>query len=235
MGLNYNPLILPLDGMDREQALRISAQVQDRVGFVKVNDLLDGFGVQIVKDLASTGVKVMADPKLPDIPNTNANRAMWYRGCAHMLTVHASTGGIPSMRAVVDTCDGFDLDVLAVTALTSMSEEEIHLTYGQPSKAAVLKFARDAKLACVNGIVCSPLELKILKAAAELQGLFYVTPGIRPDWHQKADDQRRTMTPGEAIKAGAKYLVIGRPFLEASNIIDAIDRTHEEIELALAA
>jgi orotidine-5'-phosphate decarboxylase len=109
-----------------------------------------------------------------------------------------------------------------------MSEADAHLLFGNPSKAEVLQLARNAKLANVDGIVCSPLEIPLLKKRFELEGLLYVIPGIRPAWYQKVDDQNRTMTPGEARKAGANYIVVGRPILEDPDPVAAAIRTLEE-------
>ncbi len=227
----HNPIIVALDGFtEREKLLAVATLLGPHVAGFKVNDALDVHGVNIIHDLHRYTKLVMADPKLYDIPNTMANRARPYvEAGARMLTVHASST-IDGMRAAVEMGRSLKQQtlILAVTVLTSMSEEEAHLMFGNPSKAEVLQLARNAKHANVDGIVCSPLELSLLKKRFELEGLLYVVPGIRPAWHQKADDQKRTMTPAEARKAGAEYIVIGRPILEHANPVEAAQLTLEE-------
>lgn len=234
----HNPIIIALDGFtEHEKLLAIAEKLGPHVGGFKVNDALDVHGIRVISELLQITESnpfyqnwVMADPKLYDIPNTMKNRARPYvQAGARMLTVHASAT-IDGMRAAVEVGRSQKLQtlILAVTVLTSMSEEDAHLMFGNPSKAEVLQLARNAKLAGVDGIVCSPLELPLLKKRFELEGLLYVVPGIRPAWHQKADDQKRTMTPGEARKAGAEYIVIGRPILEHADPVVAANLTLEE-------
>ena len=233
---NHNPIILPLDGMSKEKALETAEKFAGRIWGVKVNDLLDQGGAQpLIHELSDFG-KVFADPKLHDIPNTVANRVKRYIGSvagsrgADFITVHAS-GGIEMMRAAV--ANRGDSKILAVTVLTSLSEDEAHLICGKPVKAAVIQMARNALIAGVQGIVCSPLELAILGKSPEFNGLIKVTPGVRPEW-AAAGDQERVMTPGEAIKAGADYLVIGRPITnpppEIGSPENAIEKIMAEIE-----
>ena len=232
----HNPIIVALDGFtDEAKLLAIAEKLGPHVAGFKLNDALDFHGVGIIHKLYQHTNWIMADPKLYDIPNTMKNRALPYvLAGARMLTVHASAT-IDGMREVVAVSRSTNLQtfVLAVTVLTSMSEEDAHLMFGNPSKAEVLQLARNAKLADVDGIVCSPLELAILKKRPELAGLIYVVPGIRPAWHQKADDQKRTMTPGEARKAGADYFVIGRPILEHAAPVAAANLTLEEWNAAV--
>ncbi|MEK7519050.1 MAG: orotidine-5'-phosphate decarboxylase [Patescibacteria group bacterium] len=231
----HNPILVALDGFtDEAKLLAIAEKLGPHVAGFKLNDALDVHGVGIIHKLYKHTNWIMADPKLYDIPNTMKNRALPYvQAGARMLTVHASAT-IDGMHAAVEVGRSQKLQtlVLAVTVLTSMSEEEAHLMFGNPSKAEVLQLARNAKLADADGIVCSPLELPLLKQRFELKGLLYVVPGIRPAWHQKADDQKRTMTPAEARKAGADYIVIGRPILEHADPVVAANLTLEEWQAA---
>jgi orotidine-5'-phosphate decarboxylase len=150
-----------------------------------------------------------------------------------MFNVHASAG-IEAMRVAVN--NKRESLVLAVTILTSLEEDNAHLIFGAPIKAKVLQFARDAEIAGVDGIICSSKELELLAGQEELRGLIKVTPGIRPEW-ATAGDQKRVMTPGEAIKAGADYLVIGRPITkppeEIGSPVDAAQKIAQEIFAAL--
>jgi orotidine-5'-phosphate decarboxylase len=125
--------------------------------------------------------------------------------------------------------------ILGVTVLTSMNEEECNLSFGAPVKAKVLQFARNAVLAGLYGIVCSPLELEFLSKFPETDSLIKVTPGIRPQWHiDPSDDQSRITTPAKAVKMGSDYLVIGRPILKADDPLEAFLKTKDEVEKAEA-
>jgi len=181
------------------------------------------------------GGKVFYDGKFDDIPNTvaGAAKAVAARKVA-MFNVHASAG-IEAMAAAVANRD--ESLVLAVTVLTSLEENNAHLIFGSPSKAKVLQFARDAMIAGCQGLVCSPQELELLGKQKELAGLIKVIPGIRPEW-AAVGDQKRITTPAQAIKAGAHYLVIGRPITkppaEIGTPVDALGKIVAEIEEAEA-
>lgn len=222
--------------MSVKKALEVAKELSDAVWGFKANDLLDERNVvidkrpvDILEELKSFG-GVFADPKYHDIPNTVANRvAKMAKAKPYFITVHAS-GGVKMLRAAVDNAG--ESKILAVTVLTSLNEEDTHLALGAPVKAKVLEYARYAVLAGVHGIVCSAKELEFLSKYKELDSLIKVTPGIRPLWYQPADDQKRTMTPAEAIELGADYLVIGRPILKDDVPDYAVERTLEEIKNA---
>lgn len=178
--------------------------------------------------------KMFLDSKLCDIPNTVKGASVEIAGLgAGLFNVHASSG-IDAMTDAV-SAGGEISRVLAVTVLTSFEENDGHVTFGLPTKAKVLEFARNAKLAGVYGIICSPQELEILKKRRELKGLIFVIPGIRPEW-AATGDQKRIMTPAMAIKAGADMLVIGRPITDPpkdTTPVNAAIAIAEEIEHAL--
>lgn len=191
---------------------------------------------EIRKLFAALDGNILWDGKFDDIPNTIEGASKEVRKIGvHMFNVHAS-GGIEMMASAMDNTH--DQMVLAVTVLTSLSEENAHLIFGAPSKAKVIQFARWAQMAGLDGLICSAQELEVIGKEAELDGLIKVTPGIRPKWAKKKDDQSRKMTPAEAIKAGADYLVIGRPITkppkEIGGPIDAAKKVVEEISQALA-
>ncbi len=181
---------------------------------------------------------ILWDGKFDDIPNTvgAASREVRKIG-VKMFNVHASCG-IKAMIKAVGAGKERAAIVLAVTVLTSLGEDNANLIFGGPSKAKVLQFARDAKLAGCDGVICSSQELEILGKQKELSDMIKVTPGIRPEWAKKKDDQSRKMTPAEAIMAGANYLVVGRPIRQPPESIgtpvDAAKKIAEEIETALA-
>lgn len=236
-------IIVALDVDSMEKAWELVGPLYDYVGYFKVGlQLLTSEGApKVVKGIKERGGKVFYDGKFKDIPNTvaGASQAVAMMG-VDMFNVHAS-GGIEMMREAKNSAITYSKPnnkslVLAVTVLTSLSEEEAHLSYGAPSKAKVIEFARWAKIAGIDGLICSPKELDVLKSCKELDGLLRVTPGVRPEWAAKGD-QKRVMTPADAIKAGADYLVIGRPIRtppkEIGTPVDAAKKIAEEIAQAM--
>ena len=226
-------IIVALDVDDLEKAKSLIEALAPYVGCFKIGlELISSVGgPQAVRFVHGLEGEVFYDGKFKDIPNTigRASRAVSALG-VKMFNVHASAG-IEAMRAAVDN-KGISL-VLAVTVLTSLEENNAHLIFGAPSKAKVLQFARDARIAGCDGIICSPRELEFLRNYPELKGLLKVVPGIRPRW-SVAGDQKRITTPSDAIKAGADYLVIGRPITnpppEIGGSVEAVKRITEEIK-----
>lgn len=174
--------------------------------------------------------KVFWDGKFHDIPNTVAKAAKVLSGLGvKMFNVHASAG-VEGMNAAAE--NGGQSLSLAVTVLTSHEENNAHNIFGAPSKAKVLQFAREAKLAGCSGVICSPQELALLGKQKELASLRKVTPGIRSPEDSK-DDQNRTMSPREAIRAGADWLVIGRPITGAADPAEAARKIATEVQVGL--
>jgi len=225
---------LDVDSLDKAKALVESLAPQ--VGCFKIGlELLTAVGApQVVEFIHQLGGQVFYDGKFDDIPNTIGGASKSVAGLnVKMFNVHASAGIEAMMSAVANKGQAL---VLAVTVLTSLEENNANLIFGGPSKARVLQFARDAKLAGCDGIICSPQELELLGKQKELGGLLKITPGVRPEW-ASAGDQKRIMTPAEAIKAGATALVIGRPITkpptEIGSPVDAAKRIAEEISAVL--
>ncbi len=225
----------------KEKALEIAERVAKltAVGGFKVNRLIDqevfrrDGEKRLFRELAQYKKPIWADTKFIDIPRTVAARTEPYvlSGMVQYITVMAK-GGIPMMRDAVKAA-GQAIDVIAVTELTSLTEEEVHLLSGLPSKASVINLARSAVLAGVKYLVCSGQELPVLKKHPELEPLRMFVPAIRPEWSQvDTPDQKRVMTPVEALRLGAKMVVIGSPIVKAENPVDAVKKTAEEIVLA---
>lgn len=212
-------IILALGVGSLQEAEPLLKEVAQYVGFLKVGlRIITAVGApQVVKFVRDFGCGVLFDGKFDDIPNTvgAASKEVSALG-VNMFNVHASAG-IEAMAAAV--ANKGNALALAVTVLTSLEENNAHLTFGAPSKVKVLQFARDAKIAGMDGIICSPQELQLLRKQPELTEMIMVTPGIRPTWAAKGD-QKRVTTPAEAIKAGADYLVIGRPIRKPPEIIE---------------
>lgn len=229
-------IIVALDVDNLGKAMSLVESLAPYVGCFKVGlELVTAVGApQVVEFVHSLGGQVFYDGKFDDIPNTIGGATKAVAGLnVKMLNVHASAGIEAMMAAVANKGQSL---VLAVTVLTSLEENNAHLIFGGPSKAKVLQYARDAKLAGCDGVICSPQELELLGKQKELGNFMKVTPGVRPEW-AAAGDQKRIMTPAEAIKAGATALVIGRPITkpptEIGSPVDAAKRIAEEISAVL--
>ena len=231
-----NPIIAALDVPSAEAALKLAEQIAPAVGAFKIGkELFVSAGPDIVKRVRATGAKVFLDLKFHDIPNTVAKAvAAALRLDVQMLTIHTSGGG-EMMRAAEKSAQdtakllGVPLPlVLGVTVLTSSSNETLAEIGCEPdTEKQVLRLAQLAVKSGLRGLVCSPLEIvalrKILPASVQL-----VTPGIRTG-AEKADDQKRTLSPREAIQAGATWLVVGRPIYAAENPRAAAEKNLESI------
>ena len=225
-------IIVALDVPSLEQAGPLITSLASYVWCFKIGlELITAEGgPQAVRFVQERGGQVFYDGKFCDIPNTVGNAAKAAAGLGvQMFNVHASAGVEAMMAAVANKWKAL---VLAVTVLTSLEENNAHLIFGGPSKAKVLQLARDAKIAGCDGIICSPQELDLLEKQKELSSLLKVTPGVRPEW-AAAGDQKRIMTPAEAIEAGATALVIGRPITNAKDPVEAAKRIAEEIAAVL--
>ena len=232
-----NPIIAALDVPTAEAALKLAEQLAPVTGGFKIgSELFTAAGPDIVRRIHDTGAAVFLDLKFHDIPNTVARAvAAAVRLDVQMLTIHTS-GGLEMMRAAEASAqqaakaDGRTAPlVLGVTVLTSSNDSTLAEIGCEPNVGAqVERLARLAVKAGLRGLVCSPLEIvalrKILPAQVQL-----VTPGIRTG-AEKADDQKRTLTPREAIAAGANWLVIGRPICAAENPRAAAEKILESLK-----
>lgn len=252
MSHDLNRIIIALDTPDEQKALRLVKLLQSKVTTFKVGlELFCSAGPGIVKKINDEGCKVFLDLKFHDIPNTvaGAARAAVSTG-AFMFNVHAS-GGREMMRRAKEALDeayssmirspklqkgmqalhhtGMPREnekpkplLIAVTVLTSLDEEDlkdINITESPLEQAKEL--ARLAKDCGLDGVVASPKEICAIRKAVG-ESFVIVTPGVRPSW-AGAKDQKRVMTPTEALEAGADFLVIGRPITEASDPLKALD------------
>ena len=226
-----NPIIVALDVPTAEIALRLANQVAPFVGAFKIGkELFVSAGPEIVRSLRSTGASVFLDLKFHDIPNTVAKAvAAAVRLDVQMLTIHTS-GGAEMMKAAEESAQETARNlgrpaplVLGVTVLTSFDSNGL-AEIGVESNVGkqVERLAALAAKAGLRGLVCSPLEIADLRQLLppEMQ---LVTPGIRTGT-EASDDQKRTLTPKEAIAAGASWLVIGRPIYAAQNPASAAEK-----------
>ncbi|MFQ3622154.1 MAG: orotidine-5'-phosphate decarboxylase [Acetobacteraceae bacterium] len=207
-------LIVALDLPDPARAAALARGLSGRVGLAKVGlELFVAAGPRAVETVGACGLPVFLDLKLHDIPNTVAGavRAACSLGVA-MLTLHAGGGAamLGAAREAAEAAAGARPMLLAVTVLTSLSSSDLAETgVAGDAAAQVLRLARLALGAGADGLVCSPREVAPLRDALG-PDVPLVVPGIRPEG-AAAGDQKRTMTPAEAVAAGADWLVVGRP------------------------
>src|SRR5580692_10818363 len=224
-------LIVALDLPGVDQAEAMIARLGDAVTFYKIGYQL-GYagGLPLARKLTDAGKKVFLDLKLHDIGNTVARGVESVaRLGATFLTVHAYP---QTMKAAAEARAGSSLKLLAVTVLTSYDDGDLHAAGYRLGVADLVEArAQQAQVLGVDGIVCSPEEAMSLRKAVGHQ-MVLVTPGIRPAG-SATGDQKRIMTPSRAIVAGADYLVVGRPVLEAADPRAAADAIQAEIVQAL--
>lgn len=217
-----NPILLALDYADVMEAQAISEQVIGHVGGFKVGlELIMAEGPQAIREIANLGLPVFADAKLHDIPNT-ARRAAGRLADhgARWVTVHAA-GGREMMEAAVDGMSGPDGGILAVTVLTSLDEDDLReIGLRGPLDSRAVSLAMLADRSGVEGVVCSPNEVSMVKQRAP--GLIAVTPGIRLE-SSETHDQKRVSSPQDALDAGADWLVVGRAITGAADIRGAAE------------
>jgi len=225
-------LIVALDLPSVASAEAMIDRLGDSVTFYKIGYQL-GYagGLALVKQLAGSGKKVFLDLKLHDIGNTVARGVESVAALgATFLTVHAYP---QTMNAAVEARAGSGLKILAVTVLTSYDDSDLHAAgYRLNVSDLVEARARQAQALGVDGLVSSPEEAAALRKIVGDQ-MNLVTPGIRPAG-SATGDQKRIMTPARAIAAGADYLVVGRPVMEAADPKAAAEAIHTEIAQALA-
>jgi orotidine-5'-phosphate decarboxylase len=225
-------LIVALDLPDVEAAEAMVARLGGSVSFYKIGyQLAYAGGLPLVRKLTQSGKKVFLDLKLHDIGNTVTRgvESVSHLG-ATFLTVHAYP---QTMKAAVEGRGGSDLKILAVTVLTSYDDGDLQAAgYRLGVSDLVEARARQAQSLGIDGLVCSPEEAARLRASAGDQ-MVLVTPGIRPAG-VAAGDQKRMMSPGRAIAAGADYLVVGRPVTEAADPKAAAEAIQTEIAQALS-
>ena len=236
-------IIVALDVPSAEAALRVAQKLHGHVGMFKVgSEVFTAEGPIVARAMVAAGEQVFLDLKFHDIPNTVC-AAAYQAGMlgVSLLTVHAS-GGRKMLEAAVEGVHtaaqakglAHPTRVLAVTALTSLGAEDLaQIGFQGSPEEVVVRLARLAQTAGADGVVASPREIAAIRQACG-SGFLIVTPGIRPSTGA-SDDQARTATPQSAIRAGADYLVIGRPITGAADPAAAADAIAAEMEDALSS
>jgi orotidine-5'-phosphate decarboxylase len=231
-----SPVFIALDMTDPAAAAALAARVHGLVGGIKVGlEFFAANGPAGIRQVMRGGDRLFLDLKLHDIPNTVAGAVRAAAALSpFLLTVHAA-GGEAMMRAALaaagDAAAKQNLPrarIVAVTALTSLADSDLEAT-GQrgPMLDQVRRLASLARRCGLDGAVCSPKEVAALRAECGADFLL-VVPGIRPSW-AAAGDQKRVMGPGEALRAGASYLVVGRPITAAEDPAEAARRIDDEL------
>lgn len=224
-------LIVVLDMDTREEALAAVRACGSCQWFKIGAQLFTRCGPEIVREVQQLGKRVFLDLKYHDIPNTVAHAAKAAADLgAGLMTLHAS-GGKAMIEAARKAVEGSDTRILAVTVLTSISDNVLRDEVGMRESAeeAVRRLAVQAVNSGAHGVVCSPREIRVLREAFGGEPLI-VTPGVRPAWASK-DDQARVMTPREAALAGASMVVVGRPILKHSDPAEAAALIKEELNV----
>ena len=228
-------IICALDTSNFLVAQKITRKLRNHLGGIKVGkEFFTAHGQEGIKTISKEGLPIFLDLKFHDIPNTVAKAiSNIVRLKPSMTTIHA-TGGAEMIKAAVKANKIIAKKnnikrpyILAVTVLTSLDKSDmISLGSEKNIQTLTLRLAKLAKRNGADGIICSPKELKTLRSKLG-KNFKIVVPGIRPNW-RKNDDQKRTMTPKQALDLGADYVVIGRPITESDNPVLAVKKIINE-------
>ena len=225
-------VILALDVESRSKAESILEATGDKLQWVKIGlqtYLRDG--PEFLRDVAASGKSIFLDLKLHDIPNTVEKGLKAILKLKPLFTTIHISGG-DDMQKITALKNNKITQILGVTILTSLDKNQTLKYYKEKNvKKLVTKFAHHAKKNNINGLVCSPLEIKTLRKEMGKK-MVLVVPGIRlkNNTLKKKDDQKRTLTPKEAIDLGADFLVIGRPIVESKNPLETIKKINKSIQ-----
>ena len=220
-------IIVAIDTFDFQKANAILEQLNPDFCLVKIGSVVfNALGKSFLKHASSQGFKIFLDLKLHDIPNTVHETITGFNDCKiDMLTVHLS-GGEEMLRKAMLAGKSINTKVIGVSMLTSLEEEDSLTLFGNTVEDQINNLFKIAIKVNIDGIVCSPHELKI---ANKILGshLIKITPGIRDI--KVEDDQARTMSAKEAIERGSSFLVIGRPITQAEDISQALQNFNNSI------
>jgi orotidine-5'-phosphate decarboxylase len=219
-------IIVAIDENNFKKASELINKLDSKKCMVKIGSVaFSSIGHEIIYYAADHGFKIFLDLKLHDIPNTVKKSIEGLASLPiRMLTIHTS-GGKDMMMAAMEATSDTPIKVFGVTALTSLSDDEIDEIFQRTSLGQVNAMLDLAELVGIDGVICSPHELELVK---KRRSLLSITPGIR--LQNLNDDQKRVMTPKEAIDLGADYLVIGRPITESDDISESLDEIYSSIQ-----
>ena len=219
-------IIVAIDETDIKKAQALIEKLDPNKCMLKIGSVaFNSIGKQIIYSAADNGFDIFLDLKLHDIPNTVKKSI---EGISvypiSIITIHTS-GGIDMMKAAMEAVSGTKIKVFGVTTLTSLNNNDTNEIFKRDAFDQVNKMLDLAELAGIDGVVCSPHELELVK---KRKSLLSITPGIR--LHNIDDDQKRVMTPKEAIELGADYLVIGRPITTSEDIHKSLEEIYSSIQ-----
>jgi len=220
-------IIIAIDTFDFKKADAILEQLNPNLCLIKIGSVVfNALGKSFLKHASSQGFKIFLDLKLHDIPNTVHETIMGFSDCKiDMLTVHLS-GGEEMLRKAMLAGKSINTKVIGVSMLTSLEEEDSLALFGNTLEDQISNLFKIAVEVNIDGIVCSPHELKIANTILGSHSI-KITPGIRDI--KVEDDQARTMSAKEAIERGSTFLVIGRPITQAEDIAQALKNFNNSI------
>jgi orotidine-5'-phosphate decarboxylase len=219
-------IIVAIDEINFKKASVILNNLDPKKCMVKIGSVsFNSIGQEIIFYAAERGFDIFLDLKLHDIPNTVRKSIEGITSFPiNMLTIHIS-GGKDMIRAAMDAVSGKEIKIFGVTALTSLSDEDTNKIFKRTASEQVEAMLDLAESVGIDGVVCSPHELELV---GKRKSLLSITPGIRLD--NLNDDQKRIMTPKEALNLGADYLVIGRPITASNDISKSLEEIYLSIQ-----
>ena len=218
-------IIVAIDETTFERASEVIEHLDSKKCMVKIGSVaFNAMGHKIISFASEKGFEIFLDLKLHDIPNTVKKSIQGLISLPiNMLTIHTS-GGKDMMMAAMEAVSGTQIKVFGVTALTSLNNDDTKYIFKRTTTEQVNAMLDLAEDAGIDGVVCSPHELELV---SKRDNLLSITPGIR--LHESNDDQKRVMTPKEAIHLGANYLVIGRPITESKDIKKSLNEIYQSM------
>ena len=227
--MNDKKIIVALDSINLYDSKYLVDEIKNQVFAFKIGyDFFFSFGLDGYNQIKNKKVNIFLDLKLHDIPNTIKNGIEAIANLNPYFTTIHITGG-DEMQKIANSSKK-NVKVLGVSILTSIDSAQAEKYYSEKNiNNLVGKFVKNALENKLDGVVCSPLEIELVKKISSGK-LIIVTPGIRPENYNKNDDQKRIMSPKEAVNMGANYLVIGRPITQSSNPLLEITSINSSIE-----
>ena len=218
-------IIVAIDEQDKASFNRILDSLDPNLCMVKIGSVsFNALGHDIVHSAADKGFEIFLDLKLHDIPNTVKKSIEGLLSLPiKLLTIHTS-GGKDMMRAAMEAVSGNGIKIFGVSVLTSLSDDDTNEIFQRTTSEQVNSMLDLAESAGIDGVVCSPHELELV---TKRDSLLSITPGIR--LQDSKDDQKRVMTPKEAIDLGADYLVIGRPITKSKDIKKSLNEIYQSL------
>lgn len=239
--MTKNKIIVALDVESADEARKLIDELHPEAGAFKIGlQLFLAAGGKFVRELVDRDIKIFLDLKFHDIPNTVANASIEAaRLGVWMFNIHALGGSqmiVQTVDALREFCAKESRDqplMIGVTVLTSSDDSTLlEIGINEPVDSEVIKLAKLCHSNGLNGIVASPKEIEMVRSAVADESFLIVTPGIRPD-NATNDDQKRVMTPTEAVALGADHLVIGRPITRSKNPKETLIRILGELDDSL--